>query len=89
MDAITHSEQSIFHIDTIAPSETQSPPVTLSLSSSHIQQWEIQRPTLTTVIPCWDLGFLGCTWGVKAKAQGGLRKEGRGKEELCWSLKSK
>lgn len=57
MDAIPHLEQSIFHIDTIAPSETQSPPATLSLSCSHIQQWEIQRYTLTTVIPCWDLGL--------------------------------
>lgn len=57
MDTITHSEQSIFHTDTIIPPKTQSSPFTLSLLHPYTQQWKIHRYLFRTVTLCWDNGL--------------------------------
>lgn len=67
---------------TIAPPETQSPcPYPQPLTSP-------QRYTLRIVTPYWGLELPRLHLGEGNKAQSSLRQEGKGKEELRWSLKS-
>lgn len=77
MDTITHSERLIFHTDTIAPPETRAPHHPQPLTRPQA------RYTQRILSPGWGGGG-DCAGGggEENEAPGGLKQEGKGKEEL-------